>query len=318
MSVASYRPLSEQESATVQVSSGSGTIRIDAPALFTGRDQDAISRLVSRFFQESAVHSVAIDRDQQFVEVGYDPRYFTRSAALKTLSGRLVEIDESAAVFQLRQAIAELPGPMTLLQRRVAGGSEFRPAGPTAGNLNSKVLGNDVVAFYEPLLPAEVLRIADQPGENAATLSCLGDDSDETLMGRTVSGVRKLANLFAAAGCFAMAIIGVLTPGIPTVPFVLATGYFLARSSPVLHQKLRRSPFFGRMLTDYEDLGGLRFWTKVRAIAFAASILLVTAVLSAGAWPVVIVVFVMGGLGIYMVARIPTIRDDAAPQLAPV
>ena len=50
-----------------------------------------------------------------------------------------------------------------------------------------------------------------------------------------------MANLAAAGGCFVMSIVGVITPGIPTVPFVLATGYFLARSSPGLHQRFRNS-----------------------------------------------------------------------------
>ena len=41
--------------------------------------------------------------------------------------------------------------------------------------------------------------------------------------------VYRLGNLAAAGGRFVMSGVGLVTPGIPTVPFVLATSYFLAK-----------------------------------------------------------------------------------------
>jgi uncharacterized protein len=127
-----------------------------------------------------------------------------------------------------------------------------------------------------------------------------------------VGGVRRIVNLTAAGGCLVMSIVGVITPGIPTVPFVLATGYFLSRSSPRLHAKFRRAPLFGPMLTDYEDLGGLRRSSKLKAIAFTVCIMLITVILSGGSLPVTLVVACMGGLGIYVITRLPAANSVPA------
>jgi uncharacterized membrane protein YbaN (DUF454 family) len=55
-----------------------------------------------------------------------------------------------------------------------------------------------------------------------------------------------------------MAVVGAITPGIPTVPFVILGGYFFVRSSPEAHEWLRQSRWFGPMLRDWEAHRGVR------------------------------------------------------------
>jgi uncharacterized membrane protein YbaN (DUF454 family) len=134
-----------------------------------------------------------------------------------------------------------------------------------------------------------------------------------------IGGVRRIVNLTAAGGCLVMSVVGVVTPGIPTVPFVLATGYFLARSSPALHSRFRNSAFFGGMLRDYEDHGGMRRGTKRNAILLTAGLIAITGFASGFNLPVLIVMGVGGGFGIYMITRIPTIDPEREPgALQPV
>ena len=55
-----------------------------------------------------------------------------------------------------------------------------------------------------------------------------------------------------------LAVVGAVTPGIPTVPFVLLAGYFFIRSSPRAHQWLRQSRWFGPIMRDWEEHRAVR------------------------------------------------------------
>ena len=47
-----------------------------------------------------------------------------------------------------------------------------------------------------------------------------------------------------------LGLLGIVTPGLPTTPFILLTAYFFARSSPRLHQKLMDNKLTGRYLNN--------------------------------------------------------------------
>jgi uncharacterized membrane protein YbaN (DUF454 family) len=55
-----------------------------------------------------------------------------------------------------------------------------------------------------------------------------------------------------------LAVIGAITPGIPTAPFVVIAGYFFIRSSPEAHRWLRESRWFGPILRDWEEYRAVR------------------------------------------------------------
>jgi uncharacterized membrane protein YbaN (DUF454 family) len=128
-------------------------------------------------------------------------------------------------------------------------------------------------------------------------------------------GVRRLANLAAAGGCFVMSFIGLVTPGVPTVPFVLATSYFLVRSSPTLDDRLRRSRLFGQMVRDWESYGGMRASTKIKFIALTLAIVVVTIVIADPSLPLLAVIAVMGTLGTALILQFRTVAEDAPDDL---
>ena len=96
---------------------------------------------------------------------------------------------------------------------------------------------------------------------------------------------------------------------LPPCRFVLATGYF---SWPVLRRVRGQravpfgAPLFGQMLTDYEDHGGLRWSTKLKAIPLTFGLMAITVILAGPSLPLLLVVTVAGSLGIYLAKRIPT------------
>ena len=82
-----------------------------------------------------------------------------------------------------------------------------------------------------------------------------------------------------AGGSFVLTLVGLIVPGIPTVPFLLATSYYLVRSSPRLSRLLSRSWFFGPILTDLSKRGGLRPINKIKLIGLTLVLGTVTLVL---------------------------------------
>jgi uncharacterized membrane protein YbaN (DUF454 family) len=74
-------------------------------------------------------------------------------------------------------------------------------------------------------------------------------------------GALILAYLFLA-----LAIVGVVVPGLPTVPFLLLSAWFAARGSKRLHRWLYEHPHFGKLLIDWERHGAISRSSKVLAV----------------------------------------------------
>ena len=125
--------------------------------------------------------------------------------------------------------------------------------------------------------------------------------------------IHRLVNLLLGGACFGMSIVGIMTPFIPTMPFVLATGYFLANSSPTLHELFRRSPLFGEMLTDWEERGGWRVATKLKLYGLMVFLWGVTLTITGFSWPLVVIMGLVSSISIVTIFRVPTISDDAPP-----
>ena len=75
----------------------------------------------------------------------------------------------------------------------------------------------------------------------------------------------RLAALLLAYFFLALAIIGVILPGLPTVPFLLLTAWFSAKGSDRLHRWLYSHPHLGKLLIDWEQQGAISRSSKVMA-----------------------------------------------------
>jgi uncharacterized protein len=126
---------------------------------------------------------------------------------------------------------------------------------------------------------------------------------------RTVTP-KRLLSLVLAGIMFALAVLGVFLPLLPTTPFLLLTSWFLVRSSPRLNEKLQRSALFGPFLRDWEKHHGVRLHVKVTAIT--VMLLAVSASLIFGRLPPigVVALLALAALGLVVVLRLRVIRDD--------
>ncbi len=138
-----------------------------------------------------------------------------------------------------------------------------------------------------------------------------------------VSGPKRLLYLALAGGMFLLTLVGLVIPGIPTVPFLLATSYFLARSSRWLDEKLRESVFFGSIVTEWERHRALSWESKAKLLGLSGAIVLAALLLSPLSPLLIVAILVISSLSGYGVYRMPGLEGearganlDASPRLA--
>lgn len=126
-----------------------------------------------------------------------------------------------------------------------------------------------------------------------------------------VRGPRRLLYLAAGAGSVVMTIVGVIVPGIPTVPFLLSSSYFLARSSPRAHALLEATPLFGDMVREWDAHQALSRTSKRRLAVFTLVIIAFTVVLAGPSLLVLAVVSVMAPACLIGIIRLPEMHAEA-------
>ncbi|MGB5856722.1 MAG: YbaN family protein [Oceanisphaera sp.] len=120
--------------------------------------------------------------------------------------------------------------------------------------------------------------------------------------------------LFALLGSISLAlgVLGAFLPVLPTTPFVLLSACLFGKSSPRVHHWLVTHPWFGGMISDWQQHRGLRAHVRRRALwmmalSFTFSIYMVPL------WSVKV------GLGLTFVVlvlwflRLPLVPDPPVP-----
>ena len=111
-------------------------------------------------------------------------------------------------------------------------------------------------------------------------LSMLETPPDAILDVPLVTGVRRWLHVGLGLLFVGIAILGAILPVLPTTPWVLLAGACFARSSPQLHRRLKRSPYFGHLLRDWETYRGIRWRVKLFAVAMVVTVIGLTAIFS--------------------------------------
>lgn len=78
----------------------------------------------------------------------------------------------------------------------------------------------------------------------------------------------------------ALGVIGIVVPGLPTVPFVLLSAFAAARGSQRLHARLLADPRFGPMIRDWQAHGAVSRrakWLASSMMAASSLVLLLVA-----------------------------------------
>ena len=173
---------------------------------------------------------------------------------------------------------------------------DIRPEGPVADRFP------DVVEqALEDVLAAER---SGQASPNRAIASVNGE------VVNVATGLKRFQYLALAGGSFALMLAALVVPGLPTVPCLLATSYYLARSSPRLDRILRRTVFFGPILTEWEQHHALSWSSKRRLMGLTVTLVVITVALTSLSPVAVIVILVIASLSILGVLRSPALSES--------
>jgi uncharacterized membrane protein YbaN (DUF454 family) len=175
---------------------------------------------------------------------------------------------------------------------------DYRPESPIAGGLVDAL--------------EHALRREEPPGTSPGAIARRQPESRTGAGVVVAGGYGRLQYLALAAGSFAMTMVGLIVPGIPTVPFLLATSYHLARSSPRLNDRLRRTALFGPILVEWEQYHGLSVASKAKLMSLTLAIGVLAVVAGGGSPAVLVVIFVVALLSHYGIARLPGLPPEAS------
>lgn len=325
------------DTAGVQVHAEDGRIRCDVSQLVEEHGDSFVHKFLDRALRLESIQAVSIDRNQKSVTIEYDSETNDLSETLTGIAGALrgerparvpdldVAVDFSGMAGSVTRVdrVHHLTGEMAPRTTRSTGFSGWLPRfarGRRASQLpafdggGTRAVMHGLVVHYAPFpsadeeLPGDIIEIPDtRPARALPAVAPSGRDVP------VATGFAKLASLAAAGGCFVLSVVGLVTPGIPTIPFVLATSYFLVRSTPEWNERFRESRMFGQLVRDWEDSGGLRRGTKIRAIVFMFVLIGVT-VRTATSLPLLALTGVMAAVDLWVVLRLPTIPDGDEPR----
>ncbi len=101
----------------------------------------------------------------------------------------------------------------------------------------------------------------------------------------------------------ALAVIGVVLPLLPTVPFLLLAAFCFANSSERLHGWLLDHTVFGPMIIDWQEHGAIRPAAKKAATVSIAAVFLISIVLQAPGYVIGIQAVVLTAVLIFIWSR---------------
>ena len=81
-----------------------------------------------------------------------------------------------------------------------------------------------------------------------------------------------------------LGLIGILVPGLPTVPFVLLAAFAAARGSERLHRRLLAHPQFGPMIRDWQAQGAVSRRAKWLATSMMSACAAIMFLLAPQTW----------------------------------
>jgi uncharacterized membrane protein YbaN (DUF454 family) len=112
----------------------------------------------------------------------------------------------------------------------------------------------------------------------------------------------------------ALAVAGVMLPGLPTTVFVLAASYCFSRSSPRFERWLRDNPWLGPPLQRFASGGGLSPSAKRAALtAMWTAVLLSSVLLASMHWALALGTIGLGGVGtLSILFRVRTVPEHAS------
>jgi uncharacterized protein len=115
--------------------------------------------------------------------------------------------------------------------------------------------------------------------------------------------IARWAYALLAYLCVGLAMLGVLLPGLPTVPFLLLAAWAASRGSQRLHRWLYEHPRFGQALIDWEQKKAISRRTKVATVLLLASSWIIMYWRVGNPWLLVGLALLFSGVATFVLSR---------------
>lgn len=128
---------------------------------------------------------------------------------------------------------------------------------------------------------------------------------------------RIVRTLFIIGGTLslALAILGIIVPGLPTTPFALLSAFLYAKSSSRLYNWLMNSKVLGPRIRSYQKRNGVTKKGKIGIIIFMTSMVLFSSFVVIKDIPLRMVILSLGLVGAIVVwFFVPTAQNGSIPR----
>ncbi|QEH34740.1 Inner membrane protein YbaN [Aquisphaera giovannonii] len=324
------RPAPKRLATSIDIDIDSATIRVVDPRVFRDGRRDWCRALAEIAAARPGVCSAGIDLSDGSCAIGFAAG--TTAAAMADAFAASMK----AAGAGTEDRPAHGPGwpfrrashPWTLVVA-LADQPERPPATWAARMKDPEVLLIDLPKPVGRGTTAELARDGDRPLQALATFARTGGharrasgptparaggspDAPPTMI---VHGPTRLLYLALGWASFGMTFVGLIIPGVPTVPFLMLTGYYFARSSTRLHDWLLQTRVFGRVIREWETGGGLSWTSKANLVLLTLTAVAASVVVAGASLMVLPIIAVFSVAGIFGILRLPGL--DHEPEAEP-
>ena len=132
---------------------------------------------------------------------------------------------------------------------------------------------------------------------------------------RTMQKNKLIRALYALGGMLslALAILGIIVPGLPTTPFALLSAWLFAKSSERMYNWLLNNRFLGPRIRNYQRKQGVTRKGKVGIIIFMSSMVTISSIIVG--LPLGYVILALGLIGgIVVWFFVPNAKEDVEAQ----
>ena len=315
----------DHQPVNIELDERAGQVRVSDPRLIHRDRRRYARRLLEALCDRPGVVRAEVDLDSSSCRVDFDPG----SAAREVMAGVFADaVRATSAGDPGLPRWRRDPGWSTLTAYRSGDGTsvwethEDRPGRVRLLRQRSST-GRRSARGLAEVEGVESCRVSPWTGRIAVV--CEPDDGrtldrvERSLGGGPgMSAWRRWRYGALAGGSFAMTLVGLVIPGVPTVPFLLATSYYLARCSPRLDERLRRTVFLGPILREWEGHSALSWASKAKLIGLSGAVVLVTLALAPIGPVILVVLLVMVSISVAAVLRMPALPSEGSAEVPPI
>jgi uncharacterized membrane protein YbaN (DUF454 family) len=130
-------------------------------------------------------------------------------------------------------------------------------------------------------------------------------------IGLKKSRVTRILYIIGGTMSLALAILGIVLPGLPTTPFALLSAYLYAKSSRKLYDWLLNNKILGPRIRNYHKRNGVTRKGKIGIIIFMWTMVCISSFVIIKIIPLRILILSLGLIGAVVVwFFVPTAKDD--------